>query len=116
MKPEMLARYFHATYEKLAPSFGYETRPDTKQFDPKSQNGQLMIAVCKAALEGPLAIPARLAQADVIRGRICRAVSWGVIDDDLRYVMDLCNALEQAALRKADKELAALLPKEASEG
>lgn len=42
-----LARKFHETYERLAPSFGYETRPDTKAFDPDSPNGKLMTAVCQ---------------------------------------------------------------------
>lgn len=41
-----MARLFHETYERLAPSFGYETRADTKAFDPESPNGKLMIAVC----------------------------------------------------------------------
>jgi hypothetical protein len=41
-----LARRFHETYERLAPSFGYETRADTRQFDPASSNGRLMVAVC----------------------------------------------------------------------
>lgn len=41
-----VARRFHETYERLAPSFGYETRPDTRAFDPKSPNGKLMTAVC----------------------------------------------------------------------
>lgn len=41
------ARYMHNTYEQLAPSFGYETRTDTRDFDPESANGKLMIAVCK---------------------------------------------------------------------
>ena len=45
--PVELATMFHETYERLAPSFGYETRPDTKQFDGDSANGLLMIAVCK---------------------------------------------------------------------
>lgn len=44
-RDELLARLFHDTYEKLAPTFGYETREDTKQFDPTSPNGKLMIAV-----------------------------------------------------------------------
>lgn len=44
--PEQTARLFHDTYERLAPRFGYETRQDTKQFDPTSKNGKLMIAVC----------------------------------------------------------------------
>lgn len=40
-----LARKFHDNYERLAPQFGYETRLDTKQFDPLSPNGMLMTAV-----------------------------------------------------------------------
>jgi hypothetical protein len=48
--PESLARFFHDTYEMLAPSFGYETRKDTRDFNPKSQNGRLMVAVCEAVL------------------------------------------------------------------
>lgn len=44
--PLTLARLFHATYERLAPEYGYETRPDTKDFDPESKNGRLMVRVC----------------------------------------------------------------------
>ncbi len=43
---ELVARKFHEAYERLAPEFGYETREDTKQFNPESKNGKLMIAVC----------------------------------------------------------------------
>lgn len=46
-----LARDFHVIYERLAPSFGYETREDTKEFDPTSENGRLMIATCGVILE-----------------------------------------------------------------
>ncbi len=42
-----IAKMFHDTYERLAPSFGYETRKDTKDFDPESPNGKLMTAVCQ---------------------------------------------------------------------
>ncbi len=42
-----LARRFHEVYERLAPSFGYETRKETKLFDPTSPNGKLMTAVCQ---------------------------------------------------------------------
>jgi hypothetical protein len=48
--PETLARFFHDTYENLAPSFGYETRKDTREFNPESQNGRLMVTVCGAVL------------------------------------------------------------------
>ncbi|MCB8988100.1 MAG: hypothetical protein H6661_10175 [Ardenticatenaceae bacterium] len=43
---ERLARIFHQTYERLAPQFGYETRQETREFDPESPNGRLMTAVC----------------------------------------------------------------------
>ena len=46
-----VALLFHETYERLSPSFGYETRPDTRTFDPESPNGQLMIAVCCSIAE-----------------------------------------------------------------
>ena len=42
-----LAKQFHETYERLAPDFGYQTREDTREFDPESANGKLMTAVCK---------------------------------------------------------------------
>jgi hypothetical protein len=45
-----VARLFHETYERLAPDFGYETRQDTRQFDPESANGRLMIAVCASLI------------------------------------------------------------------
>ena len=41
-----LAKRFHEVYERLAPSFGYETRQETRAFDPDSANGKLMTAVC----------------------------------------------------------------------
>lgn len=47
-----LALKFHEAYERLAPSFGYETRSDTKQFDPNSNNGKLMAAVCQEVGDG----------------------------------------------------------------
>lgn len=42
-----IAKQFHEAYERLAPEFGYETRVDTRVFDPDSQNGRLMTAVCQ---------------------------------------------------------------------
>ena len=41
-----LALQFHELYERLAPSFGYETRTETRQFEPTTPNGLLMLAVC----------------------------------------------------------------------
>lgn len=112
MTPEMLARFFHHTYENLAPSYGYETRKDTRAFDPTTPNGKLMVAVAAEALKGPLALPARLAAADVVRGRICRLVSFGVADEDLRKVLDLCERLERESLESAARELESLIGEE----
>lgn len=41
-----LARRFHEFYEQSAPAFGYETKKETKQFNPESPNGRLMAWVC----------------------------------------------------------------------
>ena len=48
---ESLARFFHDTYEMLAPSFGYETRQETREFNPESKNGRLMVTVCGGVLK-----------------------------------------------------------------
>jgi hypothetical protein len=51
MTAEELARTFHDYYEALAPNFGYETRVDTRAFDPSTPNGRLMTAVCEQILK-----------------------------------------------------------------
>jgi hypothetical protein len=48
--PLELAKTFHLLYESFAPSFGYETREETREFDENSNNGKLMIAVCEKIL------------------------------------------------------------------
>lgn len=48
---EKLARLFHETYERLAPDFGHEKRQETREFDPESANGRLMLAVCGELLQ-----------------------------------------------------------------
>jgi hypothetical protein len=50
LTPLDLALLFHETYERLAPSVGYTTRPEPRQFNPDSPNGRLMIAVCEEIL------------------------------------------------------------------
>lgn len=62
---EAMARRFHEAYERLAPEFGYTTREETREFDPESANGRLMIAVCAAlSQEPPAAAPAQGEQAE----------------------------------------------------
>ncbi len=45
------AELLHEQYEELAPDFNYETREDTRQFDPESKNGRLMIATMNIFLK-----------------------------------------------------------------
>jgi len=51
---EQLARLFHETYERLAPEYGYETRPETaipwEQIPDDNRNKRLMIAVAGEVL------------------------------------------------------------------
>jgi hypothetical protein len=53
-----VARAFHEAYERLAPLNGYETRKDTRHFDPNTANGRTMLAVVTELL-----------RTDVIRAR-----------------------------------------------
>jgi hypothetical protein len=52
LTPELLARTFHDSYERLAPSFGYDTREDSRQ--PWEQvpedNRKLMVATAEAVI------------------------------------------------------------------
>lgn len=95
------ATRFHETYERLAPSFGYETRPDTKAFDPDTPNGRLMIAVCgevvTAALTAARPVIERQTErkvVDAMRGVACDRV----IDAFLRGWSDRLDR-EAAAIR-----------------
>jgi hypothetical protein len=44
--PLALAILFHVTYERLSFEHNYQTRLETRVFDPESNNGKLMIATC----------------------------------------------------------------------
>jgi hypothetical protein len=48
---QAIAECFHNEYEALAPSFGYETRPETRKFNPSSNNGCLMLSVADRVAE-----------------------------------------------------------------
>jgi len=49
---ESLAKAFHETYERLAPSYGYETRKESAKpwSEVPEKNKRLMIAVCSEIL------------------------------------------------------------------
>jgi hypothetical protein len=53
-----LARFFHDTYERLAPEYGYETRTETREFRSGTANGRLMQAVCAEVLRHMAALAA----------------------------------------------------------
>lgn len=53
MNAEELAQFFHETYERLAPSFGYKTREASAKpwAEVPEQNKRLMVAVCDEVLD-----------------------------------------------------------------
>lgn len=71
--PYQVARLFHETYERLAPSFGYETRKASavQWDDVPEQNRRLMVAVAdevlRALVGGRSAAPTRDEWADAAR-------------------------------------------------
>lgn len=90
-----LAIKFHDCYERLAPSFCYETRADTRKFDPESPNGRLMIAVIEEAFVRDLAA-ALEENRNLVR----------IIEDEKSMVPSLqsenCALLERAERAEAD--------------
>lgn len=61
-----LAQMFHEAYERLAPSFGYETRAETRTFDQNSNNGKLMIAVCAEIISAAAASGAKVPEETIL--------------------------------------------------
>lgn len=68
---ERLAREFHRIYEELAPSYGYETKVDTRNFDPSTPNGRLMISTCQKLIEQ---WQSQQAQGEDLRYRVAAAI------------------------------------------
>jgi hypothetical protein len=86
--PEALARAFHEAYERLAPSFGYETRKDTAVpwEDVPEPNRSLMIAV--AAEVGDVLV-GRLERAEEALRKIASGeLSTRRISDEVDVVID----------------------------
>jgi len=75
---EQLARRFHETYERLAPSFGYETRKDSAvpwESVPE-KNRKLMIAVCAEIGAAQSAAVAAALEAERAKVRLEEAKWW----------------------------------------
>ena len=108
-----LAEAFHSAYERLAPSFGYETREDTKTFSPDSQNGKLMVATCANILSSGQLITtaeadARVKAAVLAEREAAKSMVWTlgheikasmlVDEDNERAVLDMVKATAAAIL------------------
>lgn len=73
--PLSLAQHFHNIYERCAPEFGYETRAETRSFNPETPNGKLMIAVCSEILRDfNAALTAERQRREQATERYCLAV------------------------------------------
>jgi len=119
---ETLARIFHKAYERLAPQFGYETRRDTREFDPSTPNGRLMIAVCgevRRALRSADLVPAqRLREAEARAYRMEAALHWYAerIPQSIDYRTHAGRELADDGGRKAREALAPQDDTEMSDG
>jgi hypothetical protein len=93
---EAQARLFHEAYERLAPQYGYETRPETKVFDATSPNGQLMIAVMTEISAETAAMQAEL---ETLRA----ATRWVRVEDGLpRTEKDYLVQLDDGKIRVSE--------------
>jgi predicted kinase len=83
MSPEELAQKFHETYERLAPSYGYETRKDSAVPWDKvpERNKNLMIAVCTEILQHWRLAPRTVEDAL----EVCR--KWRLTDEELENLL-----------------------------
>lgn len=88
---QKLAELFHALYESKAPEFGYETKDETKAFDPESPNGKLMIAVAHEINETVIKPAGERAAAFMLRNHhraLFEALPVGDVD-----AFDILNAV-----------------------
>lgn len=96
-----LALLFHEIYEKKAPEFGYQTKDETKRFDPESPNGQLMIAVAHEINETVIKPASERAAAYMLRNHhraLYDALPVGDVDafDILKVVNEHLDKVSQA--------------------
>ena len=73
-----LARRFHEFYEQSAPFFGYETKKETKEFDPESPNGRLMAWVCYEIVKE---------EKQALCLKIKKSKIWKLVPDTPRMIM-----------------------------
>ena len=104
---EKLARKFHETYERLAPQFGYSTRKETKEFDPQSSNGKLMIAVC-SEIRADLAAEREREEIERLRERerTLNGLIRLVLDDNHAYghtMPETLNIIESALAKHKEQ-------------
>lgn len=98
---EALALLFHQLYEAKAPEFGYETKDETKAFDPESPNGKLMIAVAHEINETVIKPASERAAAYMLRNHhkaLFESLPVGDVDafDILSAVNDHLEKVAQA--------------------
>jgi hypothetical protein len=88
---EQVAAQFHEAYERLAPSFGYETRHETRAFNPASPNGRLMIAVCAEVMDATLKAHEAVVAAGLVFSRYVVDVADGMTCTDPSEDCERCK-------------------------
>lgn len=98
---EALARQFHELYESYACEFAYETRQETRAFNPTTPNGRLMIAVCKEiadAHKAALTAAIKEARREIINEFEEQAWHDGTMSPDVRLTFENIRAAAQKPL------------------
>lgn len=82
---EQLAQKFHETYERLAPSHGYETRKESAKSwaDVPANNKSLMIAVCAEML----AVVKAHTRDMTVKEALEESSKWRMSDEDYEELM-----------------------------
>jgi len=102
---DMLARRFHEAYERLAPDYGYETRPESAVpwEDVPEANRRLMIAVCEEVV-GPLVA---LVEKGEARSRLSHVMPNARVAEDEwhRIICEFVDALRDARATLAGEDV-----------
>lgn len=96
--PIALAVLFHVTYERLSAAFNYQTRTETRIFDPESSNGKLMIATCTE-------IQSAILRCDWCKGLEAKVASHEIQIGSLRMeIVHKTNHLDSAKSRLTESQ------------
>ena len=102
--PELVARAFHEAYERLAPSFGYETRTESAvPWEQVPNNNRALMTAVAAVVIPRIAARALRSAADALEdeaARLRRGFRSGTVG--IEYIQGIEEAAERVCKRATD--------------